>query len=261
MTKTLDFLWCATDRAIVVWNMEKRVSTKSIHPEGCSTCALSTETGGKIWTNSLKTNNIYVYDSVGSKAECLEPPTKDFSATVIEVIERQVWVLSGTQIFVWDLLTEKFLVQLPEKHTRRIRAITSAGDNVWTGGEDSQICIWSMDFNFLKQIDAHNGKIKKLRSSPYNDQVWSACSDGSVRVWNNETFELIYEINDLFGDVVSDIVFARNTPKGIWTVWISSYCGTICVFELRSEKSLEKLEDNRPRPWSRALLKSLRSQV
>jgi hypothetical protein len=68
---------------------------------------------------------------------------KNYNPSVLQVISNNLFVATGNCLAVWNIDTGQFIKQLPDGHTKRVKTIAKVDDQVWSGAEDSAICIWS----------------------------------------------------------------------------------------------------------------------
>ena len=186
-----------------------------------------------VWTNCVKSNAIYGIDSKKRQCKVIKKISSDKAPiTLLEYIGGYIWASSAKEIFV---LTTNFdiLKIFPNPHQNRVRCFCGYKEEVWSGGEDSTISIWSIPrLSMIEQFPAHEGKVKHI--ARFSDTMWSCSWDNTVKIWNAITRELIYTLPSYHQDATSEITFLYNDRRERWNVYIASHDGSITIWDLIS---------------------------
>lgn len=107
-----NFLWCASDRCVTIWNPSAGIRVGAQIPKGASTLTLvPTGNTSVVWTNSLDRNEIQLYDGTVKLVNDLHQttshlgsiPTPPEGVLSLVHVQGKIWGGGlGGSIFVWD---------------------------------------------------------------------------------------------------------------------------------------------------------------
>eukprot|EP01119_Soliformovum_irregulare_P014656 TRINITY_DN4018_c0_g1_i1.p1 TRINITY_DN4018_c0_g1~~TRINITY_DN4018_c0_g1_i1.p1 ORF type:complete len:984 (+),score=292.65 TRINITY_DN4018_c0_g1_i1:46-2997(+) len=229
-----DFIWCAADKNLSIWNPQNgEMKLANLH-KGASTLTFVPGTNS-VWVNSLEQPIIFIYHTGTFKLlKKINAPEHIFS---LASIDKQVWGGSSMgSLFVWDFQTGNLIKEMKMVHKKKVNSIAGVENHVWSASDDGVIVVHRKDTQEEeKRIETHSGKVKQLVF--HNDQVWCGSWDMSIKIFE-KTFELVHEIRDVHSDAISGFEPIFNKSRDRFLMWVASYDATVTILVLPSRKSL-----------------------
>ncbi|KAL6073683.1 Myotubularin-like phosphatase domain [Balamuthia mandrillaris] len=164
------------------------------------------------------------------------------SVTCICSIGTNMWVASGSNIYIWSCEQKPEILDRMEGKAKdeRFTDIQKVGQEVWSCTDKRNIYIWSLEGELLHSIVELPAIPNSLIWLPLSKLVWFAASN-SLFVYDAKTYkEVERTIVDPKNDIAAFLLINKNT------VWGVSKAGSIHVFSLnlnfRQDTSFRLLE-------------------
>jgi WD40 repeat protein/serine/threonine protein kinase/tetratricopeptide (TPR) repeat protein len=144
-------------------------------------------------------------------------------------------IASGGQtdhtIKIWDVLTGRELLAIPEAHVDIIRSLSFSpdGKRLVSGSEDKNVKVWDVETGAAMRTVHADSSVKAISISPDGRRIFSAGEDMAIRVWNAETGEMLTNLTGHTGQVWSLALSpdGKQLASGSWD-------GTIKVWDVES---------------------------
>jgi WD40 repeat protein len=129
----------------------------------------------------------------------------------------------------------------------RATGLNFSSDGRWlaTASGDNKIRLYDMDAGgSVKVLEGHTSGLKDVDFSPSDTQpiVASSGTDGSIRIWDSQTYRLkdsIYLQNDKGQQInVRDVDFVPNTPKGSLYIAAATYNNMVKFYDVSDDKNV-----------------------
>lgn len=82
-------------------------------------------------------------------------------------------------------------------HSGSVFSLLGFEDFIYSSGKDGKIIAWNNKLEKIDEIQAHNSTINSICMLGDSDIIASACRDGSIRLWQAATLELL-KVIDLY---------------------------------------------------------------
>jgi WD40 repeat protein len=82
-------------------------------------------------------------------------------------------------------------------HSGSVFSLLGFEDFIYSSGKDGKIIAWNKKLEKIDEIQAHNSTINSICMLGDSDIIASACRDGSIRLWQAATLELL-KVIDLY---------------------------------------------------------------
>lgn len=105
---------------------------------------------------------------------------------------------SDSSIIIWNTDRNTIYRTLSGLDARPNVAVFSV-DNAFlmSGGKDNKVSMWDLSTippKIIKTFDGHTGPVKSLDVSPDGNYLATGSADGTVRIWNLQNTNLVYEL-------------------------------------------------------------------
>eukprot|EP01083_Nonionella_stella_P012487 35437_1 len=198
-----DLVWISsTDGCLRAW---KKTGGDAVHEVAYSGGAIKTLLSHE---TSLWSSSDDCFLSERNRDGVVVTQLKDMDKTsrclVIDSNHGRLWSSSKTGIHVYD--RKRGLIASLRGHQGELTALLAVDGDIWSGGSDKCICIWSAEtFELRRKMKAHRRPINCLHK--VKDSVWSgALNDAFICIWDSKSGELrecIRRENSVFGLVSS----------------------------------------------------------
>ena len=185
---------------IQIWNIEdfeRNITPTKIQQKENTNTTLTENFYKKKLLNSvsggqIEPDEIFLYKFNG-KPRILDKHTKAVYALSVSPDDK--FLVSGSadrKIFLWDLVSNDFLVEL-DNQGEQIQEINALkyfpnGKFLLSGSGDSIIRVWDMKHkNLIGKMQGHNKAIKAFAISNDGETIYSASVDKSLRQWSLKT--------------------------------------------------------------------------
>lgn len=152
---------------------------------------------------------------------------------------------NSIRIFYED--TKKFFLNL-YGHKMPVLSFDISSDNTLliSGSADKNVKIWGLDFGDChKSLFAHQESVTSVKFVPKTHYFFSSSKDRVIRYWDADTFELIMEFNDFFGEIWSMDINSPGTNlvavSADYSIRLYQITQEQAVPEIEKEKKLDKL--------------------
>eukprot|EP00727_Mastigamoeba_balamuthi_P004491 m51a1_g1404 hypothetical protein (1028) ;mRNA; r:502213-505964 len=118
----------------------------------------------------------------------------------------------------------------------KIFCMAALAGQIVTGHEDGSMCVWDpRTFEMQSRVQAPGnapGAGSVFCVEPVGTTLWSCLSNGRVLVWNASDWSYIGALPDVHCGAVSSTLKIFNTKEKRWQVWLSSWDGSISVWDI-----------------------------
>jgi WD40 repeat protein/tRNA A-37 threonylcarbamoyl transferase component Bud32 len=144
-------------------------------------------------------------------------------------------IASGGQadhtIRIWDVLTGRELITIPEAHVDIIRSLSFSrdGKRLVSGSDDKNVKVWDVETGAAVKTLRADGHVRSISISPDGRRIFSAGEGMTIRVWDAETGERLRTLTGHTGEISSLALGpdGRQIASGSWD-------GTIKVWDVES---------------------------
>lgn len=216
--------------AIRVWDIQTDKLRRIFEPWPAHfTYDLALSPDGSLMSLASRNQELSVYNLYSTVRE--EPrPFKESSGRAYEVIFSPDGILLASlsalspnfSIILWDIETGELVRRLPADATSN--ALTFSPDGKWLGvGVSDSIILWNVKGGYIwRELGNYSGKVNSLTVSPTGTVLASSFpEDGTIRLWDIETGNLLHTINHsgeiLFSSDGSVLIGALN--DGTMRLW------------------------------------------
>ncbi|KAL6066742.1 LRR receptor-like serine/threonine-protein kinase ERECTA [Balamuthia mandrillaris] len=199
-----------------------------------------------VWCGSLS-GKVYVWDTQTFACKMVSEVGKDKAVIAIahDPVRNYVWTSASCDIIRWNASTFQQVDRIPDAHQRSITSMIfvsrsdegapkqgedAAADEMWTGGLDCTIKVWSSsDAGLITTLAKHTRKVYCLAQFDSN-YVLSGSWDKSIISWNVHSKEAKQVLKGKHEDAVT-LLKVFPCKDGKRRVWSSSWDKTVCVWE------------------------------
>ncbi|MBK8989375.1 MAG: hypothetical protein IPM39_25495 [Chloroflexi bacterium] len=236
------FLLAGGSDIVTLWNIDNGCFIRSFEPKpkiyGTFSTQLESNLGNNITVTRDSAGRIKYIDSKSGDVLWTEAsPKLIYSRLAFLPGGKHFLSISENKITLWDIDGGEILYSLPGTLTKKkkvivrdkqtgeivnsykrisnpwIKTLTIApdGDNVVLGSSSGELVLWTIETgHMLKCIKGHDKSVTSLAFSTEAKMFASGSSDGTIKFWNTETWEIVNMLVVPFSLPISDLAIFGN---------------------------------------------------
>lgn len=149
------------------------------------------------------------------------------------------------QIYIWDP-KEFYCVGQLSGHQNTVNCMAHEGDMIFSGGEDQTIRAWFWDPKERQGDErtdvwpkiGHSGGVRAITINEVF--LFSASTDGTMKVWNTQTGDLVKQLND--GRQVGAQILCLQEDPAAQRIWAGGTDGIISIWDAKQLTLVARLD-------------------